>query len=421
MNTPNIGWLYYKDYLRKYGHPATLFQEVHLMTGELRKEHFKKHFDIKNQVLLEQQFNATNSKQLALVSPNPRLTMKTIYPGLTLGTGYSHETGEMGEFKLGFFFDHATGYPCIPASTVKGCIRAMFPQKERAKVADKVEKYNYLASVIREIPLFPSETITYNELSDYFDEELSEKRIDFIDRLEREIFDGEVPAINEDNSIKKEKGKIIYQNLGIYQRDIFFDGFIVSTDHPEINRSTCENPAPFIADDYITPHQNRKRPELSPFTNPIPLMFLKILPEVNIQFQFDLKDGLISKLEKEELFRQILLDFGIGAKTNVGYGQFDNSISIGKKIEEGIGKTLPENRFPEKAIPFLKKNSSFNGIVTDIAGDYYLISFNVNGLDCIIRKKKNEKLVLLINDPVTVFCSNDFKPDNPNISIKNKN
>jgi CRISPR/Cas system CMR subunit Cmr6 (Cas7 group RAMP superfamily) len=36
-----------------------------------------------------------------------------------------------------------------------------------------------------------------------------------------------------------------------------------------------------------------------------------------------LEDGLLTEEQKEELFRSLLLYFGIGAKTNVGYRQFD--------------------------------------------------------------------------------------------------
>lgn len=417
MNTLNIGWLYYKDYLRIYRNPVTLFNDVHNLDEEQRKEYFEQHFERKNEVILSEPFEASTSTQLQIVSANQKLTFKTIYPGLTLGTGYTHETGELGEFKLGFFFDHATGYPCIPGSTVKGCLRGMFPQKERDGVADKNEKYDYLASVIRELPNLKEGFILENDLGEEFDQKESSRRKQFIDILEREIFDGEKPERNEDGSFKMKDGKFVFQPLCVYERDIFFDGYIVSTNHPAINRSAYQNPKPFIGDDYITPHQNRKKPEMSPFTNPIPLMFLKILPEVTIQFQFDVKDGLLTKEQKEELFRRLLLDFGIGAKTNVGYGQFDDSSNkVGKTEEEH--NVLPENKFPKDAIPFLKKDKYFEGVVSELIGNYYMISFSVNGISCAIRKIKSEKLELSLNESVIVFCSNDYRPDNPNISIR---
>ena len=54
--------------------------------------------------------------------------LTTTYPGLVLGTGYSHETGTEGEFKLGFYFDWTTGLPVIPGSSVKGILRAAGPR-----------------------------------------------------------------------------------------------------------------------------------------------------------------------------------------------------------------------------------------------------------------------------------------------------
>lgn len=417
MTTPNIGWLYFKDYHQTNGDQVSFFRNAPSQKGDQRDDYFQQHYERKNTVILGKPFDNATSNLLQVVSPIESLRFKTIYPGLTLGTGYTHETGELGEFKLGFFFDHATGYPCIPGSTVKGCLRGMFPQEERKEVADKDEKYNYLSSVIRELTGLDSETIAKNELSEEFDQKEHSKRTQFIDFLERELFDGEKPERDENGMPQKKDSKIVYKPNCVYERDIFFDGFIVSTNHPAINRSAYQNPKPFIGDDYITLHQNRKKPEMSPFTNPIPLMFLKILPEVTIQFQFDVKNGLLTKEQKEELFRRLLLDFGIGAKTNVGYGQFDDSENEVKRTEV-VTKTLPENKFPKDAIPFLKKNNSFEGVVIDIVENYYVVSFTVKGVACQIRKMKNDKLELIKNEFVTVFCSNDYIPDNPNISIR---
>jgi CRISPR-associated protein Cmr6 len=402
MSTPNIGWLFYKDYLRKNGNPVMLFQESKLWAEEeqehnndAKKKNFEKFFDGykdenkiyhpgKNQILLGQQLDTKTSRQLAVVFQNPRFTFSTIYPGLTLGTGYNHETGEMGEFKLGFFFDHSTGYPCIPGSTVKGCLRSMFPQKEREKVADKHEKYSYMASVIRDIPNLPDGIIIENDLGEDFDEKKSDRRARFIDFLEREIFDGEKPVVNQDGSYKMDKSNFVYQPISVYERDIFFDGYISSSEHPAIKHSTYSNAKPFIVDDYITPHLNRKRPELSPFTNPVPLMFLKILPKVIIQFQFDLKNGMLPKQAKIELFRKILLDFGVGAKTNVGYGQFDegsNNTSDGKSLPPFVEIRSEPNDYKGK----IKEGEKLEGKVVD-KGKVKLI---VDGKELIVEMSGN--------------------------------
>ena len=65
-------------------------------------------------------------------------------------------------------------------------------------------------------------------------------------------------------------------------------------------------------------------------------MFLKVSPDVEFQFNFNVKDGkTLTKIEKLKLFAAILLDFGIGAKTNVGYGKFSNELEdVYQKIEK---------------------------------------------------------------------------------------
>ena len=105
--------------------------------------------------------------------------------------------------------------------------------------------------------------------------------------------------------------------LSIYSRDIFYDAYI--TKPGQAGR--------IFGNDYITPHKHSTQPELDPFTNPTPIQFLKILPGVTFCFQFKLTDSMIdgetiTVENKKLLLKQILLALGIGAKTNVGYGQF---------------------------------------------------------------------------------------------------
>jgi CRISPR-associated protein Cmr6 len=55
---------------------------------------------------------------------------------------------------------------------------------------------------------------------------------------------------------------------------------------------------------------------------------VKVLPEVQFEFAFQLKNSQVlpalTAANKLDLFQQILLDLGVGAKTNVGYGQFES-------------------------------------------------------------------------------------------------
>lgn len=96
----------------------------------------------------------------------------------------------------------------------------------------------------------------------------------------------------------------------IYDRDIFFDAVITHTDSK--GRILCS--------DSITPHGD------NPLKNPIPITFLKIAPGCTLEFRFKLVDTkigdkVLKKEDKIKLFKEILTTVGIGAKTNVGYGQ----------------------------------------------------------------------------------------------------
>ena len=103
-------------------------------------------------------------------------------------------------------------------------------------------------------------------------------------------------------------------NKSIYDRDIFFDAVIVKADRH--GRILCS--------DSITPHTK------GPLSNPNPISFMKIAPGCRIEFRFKLVDTRIEKhgkvvelkaQDKYKLFKAILTTVGIGAKTNVGYGQ----------------------------------------------------------------------------------------------------
>ena len=234
-----------------------------------------------------------NSKtQQKTNSKTEQFELTTIYPGLLSGSGYAHEGAIEGELKLGFFFDHTTGLPVIPGSSVKGVLRSAFKKS-----------HEYIKNL------------------------LGNDEINIKD-LENNIFMG-IDA----------NGK----ELPIYQRDIFLDAFPVAS---------ANDGGQIFADDYITPHKE-------PLKNPVPLKFLKILPGVTFRFDFILhgfenKEGqeVLSAAQKCELFKKILFDFGVGAKTNVGYGQF---VSDDNKNKQNSSNTKKEETR-------LNNISSFNEI-----------------------------------------------------------
>jgi hypothetical protein len=102
--------------------------------------------------------------------------------------------------------------------------------------------------------------------------------------------------------------------------------------------------------DFITPHKHKNDSALDPFTDPKPIKFLKILPGVQFRFQFGFKPGLLTIEEKKTLMYVILTEVGIGAKTNVGYGQFvkpepPKVFEEGQEVEGEIIEIRPDGRW----------------------------------------------------------------------------
>lgn len=190
------------------------------------------------------------------------------YPGLISGIGIAHQIGIKEEIKVGFNFDYTTGMPYIPASSVKGALHSVF----------RGEKWIYIAH-----------KMGWNN---------KEK----VNELERFIF-----GVNAENKETIEEGK-----------DIFFDATIIQKEKRLLGRES------------ISPHKSKLK-------NPIPITMLKVVPGNRIKFSFllqenILRDGEIITVEKKlQLFKEILKDFGIGAKTNVGFGKLDEVIENKKE------------------------------------------------------------------------------------------
>jgi len=74
-----------------------------------------------------------------------------------------------------------------------------------------------------------------------------------------------------------------------------------------------------LSSDYITPH------DTDHIKNPVPIRILKINPGVRLEFRFLLNDHTVNdetvkKDMLKDIFTELLSLFGVGAKTNVGYG-----------------------------------------------------------------------------------------------------
>lgn len=306
----NIGYHFYKKYytgtdLRKFSKKED--------RDKINKEN-EKVFKNNNQELLKISFATSLNEHLSHNSEH-RFSLKTTYPGLLIGSGYTHETGSLGELKLGFFFDYTTGLPIIPGSSIKGVLRSIFPQfqtepndklKIKRKKVDERALLDFTTKQ-RAKALYIWQLLSKHDNVQFpvRDALKTEEEFNKIHHLELQIFEG-VDLIKTKSAREIYKDKRI-EYASIYRRDIFNDAFITQS---------FKHGGKILGDDFITPHKG------NPLKNPIPLQFLKVLPDVSFEFQFILKgECLINAGTKLSLFQQILLDLGIGAKTNVGYGR----------------------------------------------------------------------------------------------------
>ncbi|WP_418626984.1 type III-B CRISPR module RAMP protein Cmr6 [Anaerosinus sp.] len=203
-------------------------------------------------------------------------SLQTQYPGLLLGIGDLHNSGIEGEIMAGFSLDYVTGLPIIPGSSIKGVLRAAFLLGN--------------GIVIREM---------LADLCKCNMEKLS------ISSLITSIF-GSLESVDERKN-----------------RDVFFDAWMMLEE-----KKNAKDSFKCLGLDSITPHRQTDLLELA---EPVPLTFLKVLPEVRFKFNFLLHDTelvsedgekitILESQTKKELFQELLCTFGIGAKTNVGYG-----------------------------------------------------------------------------------------------------
>ncbi|MEM6846091.1 MAG: type III-B CRISPR module RAMP protein Cmr6 [Bacteroidota bacterium] len=316
MNLKNY---FYRQYYEKLGYPAQGGGSDEFNQRNRILEEHRPNAEMLSSLQLKQYFESQSNFQ--------SIEITTQYPGLFVGSGYIHETGNEGEIKLGFFFDHTTGLPVVPGSSVKGVLRSVFPSFSSlldkkvlpdTEQADEIQlaKADYLKVLFQEIGI---------ETPDEWEE--------FVHQLELHMFEGlDISRTDENDNINY---------LSICKRDKFFDA--VPNQSNEQGR--------IMGMDSITPHGS------DTLKNPIPLPFTKVLPEVKFCFQFllfnsEFPKGKISSEQKRQLFNNILLDHGVGAKTNVGYGQFygtreekeekEEIYSAGDKLH-GVVKSFDNN------------------------------------------------------------------------------
>mgnify|MGYP003504700469 CR=1 FL=1 len=259
MNKKNIYKLFFKDY---FNEEENGFNFNYVLHNNRPDENTKNIFNSRNEAIKNVDLKVIPA--LPIIKDDECLRFKLLYPGLLTGIGLVHDSKKLdGAYNLGMHFDYTYGMPIVYGSSVKGVLREYFKEfyKGDLDVADLIE----------------------------------------------DIFSGKVRNKEKD---KNDKGKLVrgYDNKSIYDRDVFFDAVIVE-----------DYEGRFLEDDSITPHPD-------PLKNPVPIKMLKIAPGCKIEFRFRLCNTVVggmkfSVADKLDLFKKILTTVGIGAKTNVGYGQ----------------------------------------------------------------------------------------------------
>lgn len=360
----NPGLLFYKHY---YG--GIKFDPTQ---KEKNIAHNKKVFDGKNKELLKTPFNG--GMEIMGMDNLLSFAMTTTYPGLIIGTGYAHGSGLEGEFKTGFYFDYTTGMPVISGSSVKGLLRSAFPGRYREKASSLKEKnpeaaasWEKLAQNRKNFILALLKALNIPD-SDVFP----------VEKLEREIFESMHGTDRENKD----------DHFSMRYSDVFFDAVLQASNDDLI-----------FDDEFITPHKN-------PLKNPVPLQLLKVRPGVTFAFQFRLTESykkkednaemtprLLTSIQRLELFRQILLFLGAGAKTNTGFGHFEDTGRVdlaGIKKLTGQAETAepePEKRQPEPApktsaridISKVRRGNTVDGLVVKKENGVLYIQLDVDG------------------------------------------
>lgn len=253
--------------------------------------------------------------------------------GFLIGTGNEHGTGvkvkvektingqqkieeiESHEFKMGFHFDHSTGIPVITGHNLKGIIRSFFPIAYKAGI-----KKDAIANRLHE------------ELRLCFQNDKSLKidswNIAKINMLENILFEGRINDEKRINPLIQDiflgafpsKSNSKEFDFSIPKHYIFENKNGIKSDKYDKEEIVKIPSGTFLFDDTLAYHPH-------PLKDPMPIRLLKILPDVEITFQFRLNDeGGLSGKQKATLFEYLLKKYGAGAKTSSGYGQFEKEV-----------------------------------------------------------------------------------------------
>ncbi len=231
---------------------------------DVNDRHIKGDAEKKNEELTNAVFVHGEDYRKAVVSDHQHFVLKILYPGLLIGIGNPHGAGELGDKEYDINMGFSFDY-------VTG--QPYIPGSSVKGVLRSHFKY-HTEAVVSILKAKGCKDIN----------------VDAVKELENYIFD---------------------------YSDIFFDAVVFDSN----------DEGKLLGFDYVTPHSSATK-------NPIPVKMIKILPGVRFEFRFKLKNYELKKtetlltIEAETicaLFEELLILFGAGAKTNVGYGIFEKA------------------------------------------------------------------------------------------------
>ena len=248
---------------------------------------FQKDVVNNNKALLNARFDYKRDYAAPVLADCQSFVLKLAYPGLLIGTGYPHGVGKL--------------------------------EKLIYKTKDSDDEKNsedislgFFFDYVTGQPVIPGSSVK-GVLRSHFK---------YHSEAVTEILKGmDMAAVSTDTV--KELEKAIFDNS-----DVFFDAVI------------CKGDAEgrMLGFDYITPHSSVAK-------NPVPIRIIKVLPEVQLEFRFKISDkkeidGVTFTAENlKELFKELILLFGAGAKTNVGYGVFVEQDAAQPTNAEALGSS----------------------------------------------------------------------------------
>ncbi len=378
IRAKNMFYAYYKEYFEKE-------DELAGSAAEEKEEIFK---NINNRLLevVNNHFSSTDSicNKLEEFCTHTKV-LYTTYPGLIIGSGYPHMMKKIkGEIQNGFLFDYVSGIPYIQGSSVKGVIEDVFERavkkKEKEDEKDKACRQAYL-EYIKDL------------FNDWAIKEKCTIDDDWVEHFWKCTFAGE----ESDDRF-----------LAMNKRDIFFDAHIVGTiessgrilgldyiTHHKVTETSEEEDEDFNLTHEVLPEEEDEDFDLTheALFDPNVTTILKILPGVCFKFgmrlcKYEYKGHTIEADTKSDIFFKIIQDFGIGAKTNVGYGTLEEYkgepiISTIPAKERNSDNSANDNgrRFgknsPDKAQS--NNDTTFSAIITGYNDKKTAAKFQIDG------------------------------------------